>query len=154
MTNLKNQTTEQLALQNISNLTKSSTTIEVRYNLISIYGAILKSTDIFKHNIDIKPFVDSLPLKIEIKDYLLKARPQIIARLISELYRADDTALLIFIKKAEELLKNFKDNSEESSTEINENESKSNKNAQTKKRTGKANYIDQLLDKYSRGNYK
>lgn len=126
--------------KNLSRLSSKSTPLEVRYYLMSIYGTILQSTSLFSKNIDIKPFVNSLPLEREMRDYLFSARPAVIARIIKEINKSNDKNLYIFLDSAKELIA------------VNQKSAKKVTKGSKKGRSEKDNYIDNLLNKYSRSN--
>ncbi|WP_368790980.1 hypothetical protein AB3Z09_11300 [Companilactobacillus farciminis] len=126
--------------KNLSRLSSKSNPQEVRYYLMSIYGTILQSTSIFSKNIDIKPFVNSLPLEREMRDYLFSARPAVIARIIKEINKSNDKNLYIFLDSAKKLIA------------VNPKSNKKITKTSKKNHSEKNNYIDNLLNKYSRSN--
>ncbi len=151
---MKHETTESILISELNALKKSVQSSErIRFALIGIYGSLLKSKVLFKNNPDIRPFVDKLPLHRPVKDYLLKARPQIIARLITEISDAEETSLEKFVMEASKLVESANASTDKTvpkiSTSDNTIDSSDGNDSETKKRK---NYIDNLLDKYSRKN--
>ena len=126
--------------RNLNRLSSKSVPQEVRYYLMSIYGTILQSTTIFPKNIDIKPFVNSLPLEREMRDYLFGARPAVIARIIKEINKSNDKNLYVFLDSAKNLI------------DVNKSNDKKVTRNSKKAYSEKDNYIDNLLNKYSRSN--
>lgn len=131
-----------LVMQDLNRLIHTENSSETRYKLFGIFGYIIQSRDLFPKNIDIKPFVNSLPLEIPVKDYLLSSRPQVIARMIKEINNAADDILYIYVTEA----RNFLDES----THEDISETVKSKQSVNRKKSSETNYIDNLLNKYSR----
>lgn len=115
----------------------------VKFRLFSIYGALLESKNLFPNNPDIRELTNLLPLSRPIKNYLLKARPQIIARLITEILKMDHDNLMKLVSKTLLFVMQNK--------EISQLYNKNQKNISKKEVKKDTNYIDSLLNKYSRG---
>lgn len=131
-----------LVMQDLNRLIHTGSSTEMRYKLFGIFGYIVQSRELFPNNIDIKPFANSLPLERPVKDYLLSARPQVIARIIKEINNAPDDNLYIYVTKA----RNFLEESEHEVT----SEAVKPKQPSNRKKAPETNYIDNLLNKYSR----
>lgn len=131
---MANQLNNVFLSKSISDLNKKSNVEKIRYNLFSIYSSIVQSRVLFPNNKDIKKLTNNLPLSRPAKDYLFAARPQIIARLVTEINNADDKNIYLFLEEAKKLI-----------------ETDNKASISPKNKESKTNYIDNLLDKYSRG---
>ncbi|WP_462392619.1 hypothetical protein [Clostridium cadaveris] len=110
----------------------------LRYELYSILTAILLSTEEFRSNKEIGPFLNLLNLNF--KEYVMKSRTNIISRTLRNIEKADLNTLQLYKKVLKELYTNSKDN------EIKEKDIKQNKD----KKQNKDNYMSDILNKYSR----
>lgn len=143
---MQSETSEKIVSEQLVKLQKQKTTNErLRFSLIAIYGSLIKSKVFFDTNADLRPFVDKLPTNRRVKDYLLKARPQVIARMVSELSVADDAQLNQFVSVAAEFITSV---SEHKAFTPDNNKGTTSDTKQVHKK--KENYIDDLLNKYSR----
>lgn len=143
---MKNNSLDFYAITSLKELKKrkSLSDNEIKFKLLSIIGTLLESRALFPSNSDIRNLTNILPLSRPIREYLLKARPQIIARLITEILKMDSAQLnelitqtLLFIDKTVPVKNSVK-------KDINSTNDSNN----VKKRE---NYIENLLGKYSRG---
>lgn len=114
----------------ISKIDKRSGTDQIRLSLYSIITVILLSKEVFKKNIDIVPFIDSLNLNY--KEYIFKSRTLLVARVIRYIEKAEHEDLLLFIEVCKQLM--FPD--------LDKKISVPNK---------KAGNIDDLLNQFKRG---
>lgn len=131
---MSNQNNNIFLLKSLSNLSKKSSPDKIKFNLFSIYASIIQSRNLFPKNMDIKNLTDLLPLSKPIREYLFSARPQLLARLITEINKASDEDIYIYLEIAKKYVH------DEGHNEINK-----------RKKVVKTNYIDDLLVKYSRG---
>lgn len=63
-----------------------------KYKLIGIVTELIYSKKIFKRNKDIKTFVNDI-FDIELKDYILKSRTMIVAKISKEIVYSENTNL-------------------------------------------------------------
>lgn len=61
-----------------------------KYKLIGIVSALLLSKDVFKHNADIGEFLINV-FGIEFKEYVMRSRTMVVARISKELFFIEDT---------------------------------------------------------------
>lgn len=119
----------------------------LKFNLFSIYGALLESKIIFPRNIDMRKLLDKLSLSRPILDYLIKARPQVISRMITEILKMNHSQLIVLLSETEKFINRF----EVENKLVKKEKDKSNSNSTKKdKKPKRENYIDELLNKYSR----
>lgn len=132
-------------LKKINVTTKKIDDETLKFNLFSIYGALLESRIIFPKNIDMRKLLDNLELSRPILDYLIKARTQVISRMISEILKMSHSQLIDLLYDTEKFISEFENGKKFSKIE------KDNSNSTKKdKKPKRENYIDELLNKYSR----
>lgn len=129
-----------------------------RLEIYSIVIAMILSKDIFKSNKEIKLFVESMD--IEIKDYLLRSRSNIFAKVVREIKKADVQKMNICIDIIQKEYKRYLSSYENVELEnkrdigIDKNVVEDKKNTYSKKpikhNKNKENYMSELMKKYSR----
>lgn len=144
--NMKNNSLESYAISGLKELNKHKNLSEneLKFRLLSIVSTLLESKTLFPLNSDIRKLTNNLSLSRPIKDYLLRARPQVIARLITEILKMDSAQLhelitqtLLFVDKTTHFENDTKKEAKSHNTSNNAKKSE--------------NYIENLLGKYSRG---
>lgn len=134
-------------VKKISVITNKIDDETLKFNLFSIYGALLESKIIFPRNIDMRKLLDKLSLSRPILDYLIKARPQVISRMITEILKMNHSQLIVLLSETEKFINRF----EVENKLLKKEKDKSNSNSTKKdKKPKRENYIDELLNKYSR----
>lgn len=134
-------------VKKISVITNKIDDETLKFNLFSIYGALLESKIIFPRNIDMRKLLDKLSLSRPILDYLIKARPQVISRMITEILKMNHSQLIVLLSETEKFINRF----EVENKLVKKEKDKSNSNSTKKdKKPKRENYIDELLNKYSR----
>ena len=134
-------------VKKISVITNKIDDETLKFNLFSIYGALLESKIIFPRNIDMRKLLDKLSLSRPILDYLIKARPQVISRMITEILKMNHSQLIVLLSETEKFINRF----EVENKLVKKEKDKSNSNSTKKdKKPKRENYIDELLHKYSR----
>ena len=134
-------------VKKISVITNKIDDETLKFNLFSIYGALLESKIIFPRNIDMRKLLDKLSLSRPILDYLIKARPQVISRMITEILKMKHSQLIVLLSETEKFINRF----EVENKLVKKEKDKSNSNSTKKdKKPKRENYIDELLNKYSR----
>lgn len=134
-------------VKKISVITNKIDDETLKFNLFSIYGALLESKIIFPRNIDMRKLLDKLSLSRPILDYLIKARPQVISRMITEILKMNHSQLIVLLSETEKFTNRF----EVENKLLKKEKDKSNSNSTKKdKKPKRENYIDELLNKYSR----
>lgn len=113
----------------INEISSKSNSAILRYNLYSLYTALLLNKSLFKHNDNIRPFLEKLNLNF--KDYVYRSRTLLLSRVLRKIEVATDEQLILFFIESKKIIKN--------SVKI-------NKNTKNVKRD-EINFID----KYSRG---
>lgn len=132
-------------LKKISETTKKIDDETLKFNLFSIYGALLESRIIFPKNIDMRKLLDNLELSRPILDYLIKARTQVISRMISEILKMSHSQLIDLLYDTEKFISEFENGKKFSKIEKDNSDS-----TKKDKKPKRENYIDELLNKYSR----
>mgnify|MGYP001057052356 CR=1 FL=1 len=126
---------ELLAKKKLSNINKKSNIELMRTELFSIATIILLSEYYFPKNDDIKPLLDKLNLSFSHKDYIFKNRALILGKVLREIKKADKDKLFNIFDSFKYLVfyhEKVKD----------ENIKKS--------KPSKENYIDDLLNSFTR----
>lgn len=94
-------------VKKISVITNKIDDETLKFNLFSIYGALLESKIIFPRNIDMRKLLDKLSLSRPILDYLIKARPQVISRMITEILKMNHSQLIVLLSETEKFINRF-----------------------------------------------
>lgn len=126
---------ELLAKKKLSNINKKSNIELLRTELFSIATIILLSKHYFPKNENIKPLLEKLNLSFSQKDYILKNRALILGKVLREIKEADKDKLFNIFDSFKYLVfyhEKVKD----------ENIKKS--------KPSKENYIDDLLNSFTR----
>lgn len=132
-------------LKKIRVTTKKIDDETLKFNLFSIYGALLESRIIFPKNIDMRKLLDNLELSRPILDYLIKARPQVISRMITEILKMSHLQLIDLLSETEKFISEF-----ENGNKFSKAEKENSDSTKKDKKPKRENYIDELLNKYSR----
>lgn len=135
---------ERIVRDKIIGLKTKSDIEELRCDLYSILTTVLFSKEDFKSNKDIKNFLDKLG--ITLKDYVMKSRTQIIAKVLRIVQKADEEQIKKFTTQINIFFVNDK---KEKITQIS-SKTQVNNNKSSKKNKDKNNYMTEILKKYSR----
>ncbi|WP_413487039.1 hypothetical protein [Carnobacterium maltaromaticum] len=125
-------------LMNIKTLTIHKKEEDIRLQLFGALLPMLLSKDIFKKNSDVKPFIDSLMLESEFKNYLYASRTQIVAKMARELEKINKESMNNVILIMQENISNY---------ELNKDSNCKNEKKQSETNI---NNITAVLNKYSR----
>ncbi len=107
----------------------------LRCELYGVYTSLLFSKELFKNNRDIALFLESL--NIHFKDYVLKSRTIIVAKMLRKIESSDLEALSKLILKSKERVYQSSGEQEKSTRKI-------------EHKKGDYNYMNDMLNKYSR----
>lgn len=91
---------------------------DIRLDLYATLIPYILSVDIFKNNIDIKDFIESLSLQNELREYVYKSRTLIAARMSREIQKGDRNQLLHFVKALKNHASNQEDDNESNKKNI------------------------------------
>lgn len=97
-----------LVQSELNNLDMRTDDDRVRFKIYAIYIEILLSHDLFKHNVDIKPFCKKLNLSF--KDYVFRSRTLLVSRFIRLIEKADTKSLILYKNAADSLIKSYSKN--------------------------------------------
>lgn len=116
----------------------------LRYELYSIFTTLLFSKDLFRDNKQIKLFLEVY--EIQFKDYVMKSRTLIVAKVLKKIDTSSDQQILFYSKELEKFATLYHENTKN----LDEKNKSIKANNIYNKNKSKDNYMESLLKKYTR----